>query len=49
MNNADPFEVIESEQVPGAKFEVVQYKALKGSKDLNTSEKVFLPIRQASI
>lgn len=41
MNEPDPFEVIETEQVPGAKFEVVQYRALKGSSDLNTSEKVF--------
>lgn len=41
MTNTDPFEVIDSETVPGALFEVVQYKTLKGSDDLEVAEKVF--------
>ena len=41
MTNIDPFEVVESESIPGAVLEVVQYKALKGSDDLDVAEKVF--------
>jgi uncharacterized protein (AIM24 family) len=41
MNEADIFEVVETEQVSGAKFEVVQYKSLKGSDNLYVAEKVF--------
>lgn len=41
MSNIDPFEVVESEAIPGAVLEVVQYKALKGSDDLDVAEKVF--------
>ncbi len=41
MTNIDPFEVVESENIPGAVLEVVQYKALKGSDDLDVAEKVF--------
>lgn len=48
MNDADLLEVIETEQVPGAKFEVVQYKFLKGSESLYVAEKMFFA-RQADI
>jgi uncharacterized protein (AIM24 family) len=48
MSDVDPFEVVEVEKVPGATFEVVQYKSLKGSSDLNTAEKVFFA-NQANI
>jgi uncharacterized protein (AIM24 family) len=49
MNNAeDNFEVVESERVPGATFEVVQYKSLQGSDNLDTAEKVFFA-NQANI
>lgn len=41
MTNIDPFEVVESESILGAVLEVVQYKALKGSDDLDVAEKVF--------
>lgn len=41
MTNSDPFEVVESETIAGAVFEVVQYKTLKGSDDLDVAEKVF--------
>ncbi len=41
MSNNDPFEVVESETIPGAVLEVVQYKMLKGSDDLDVAEKVF--------
>lgn len=41
MTNIDPFEVVESESISGAVLEVVQYKALKGSDDLDVAEKVF--------
>ncbi|MBL6985626.1 MAG: AIM24 family protein [Methylobacter sp.] len=41
MTNIDPFEVVESEKIMGAVVEVVQYKTLKGSDDLNVAEKVF--------
>ena len=41
MNNEDSFEIVETEKVTGAIFEVVQYKSLKGSSDLNVSEKIF--------
>ncbi len=42
MSNPDDiFEVVESERIPGATFEIVQYKSLQGSDDLNTAEKVF--------
>ncbi|MCK5888627.1 MAG: AIM24 family protein [Methylococcales bacterium] len=41
MNEADPFDVVETEKVLGATIEIVQYKSLKGSNDLNTAEKVF--------
>jgi len=41
MNDVDPFEVVEVEKIQGAIFEVVQYKSLKGSDNLNTAEKVF--------
>jgi uncharacterized protein (AIM24 family) len=48
MSNSDYFEVIESEKVSGARFEVVQYKSLQGSEDLETAEKVFFA-NQANI
>ncbi len=41
MTNSDPFELVESEAIPGAVFEVVQYKTLKGSDDLEVAEQVF--------
>jgi uncharacterized protein (AIM24 family) len=41
MNEKELFDVVETEQVPGAKFEVVQYKRLKGSDNLHVAEKVF--------
>ena len=41
MTNYDELDIIESENTAGAKFEVVQYKALKGSADLAVAEKVF--------
>lgn len=40
-NPEDIFDVVESERIPGATFEIVQYKSLQGSDDLNTAEKVF--------
>lgn len=46
--NMDLLEVIETEQVPGAKFEVVQYKFLKGSDNLYVAEKVFFA-KQAEV
>ena len=46
--NTDLLEVIETEQVPGAKFEVVQYKFLKGSDNLYVAEKVFFA-KQAEV
>ncbi|XOF33094.1 MAG: AIM24 family protein [Candidatus Electrothrix sp. YB6] len=48
MHNEELFEIIETEQVPGAKFEVVQYKFLKGSDNLYVAEKIFFA-RQADI
>lgn len=48
MTNSDPFDVVESETIPGAVFEVVQYKTLKGSDDLDVAEKVFFA-NQANI
>ncbi len=41
MSNVDPFDVVETEKTLGTIFEVVQYKTLKGSDDLNVAEKVF--------
>ena len=41
MTNNYPFELVESETIAGAVFEVVQYKNLKGSDDLEVAEKVF--------
>ncbi len=41
MNETDLLEVLETEQVPGATFDVVQYKRLKGSDNLYVAEKVF--------
>jgi uncharacterized protein (AIM24 family) len=48
MKNIDHFEIVETEQIEGAIFEVVQYKSLQGSDDLNTAEKVFFA-NQANI
>ncbi|MET1080201.1 MAG: AIM24 family protein [Pseudomonas sp.] len=48
MNELDLFDVVETERSPGAVFEVVQYKSLKGSDDLNVAEKVFFA-NQAAI
>ena len=48
MNTETLFEVIESEKVPNAIFDIVQYKSLQGSDDLNTAEKVFFA-NQANI
>lgn len=48
MNNNDSFEILETEKILGATFEVVQYKSLKGSNDLNVAEKVFFA-NQANI
>jgi len=41
MSNDDPFDVMETEKTLGTTVEVVQYKTLKGSDDLNVAEKVF--------
>jgi uncharacterized protein (AIM24 family) len=41
MSDVDPFDVIETEKTLGTIVEVVQYKTLKGSDDLNVAEKVF--------
>ncbi|MDP3877925.1 MAG: AIM24 family protein [Methylobacter sp.] len=41
MSDIDSFDVVESETIPGAVLEVVQYKSLKGSDDLEVAEKVF--------
>ncbi len=41
MSDTDSFDVVESESIPGAVLEVVQYKSLKGSDDLEVAEKVF--------
>ncbi len=41
MSDTDPFDVVERESIPGAMLEVVQYKSLKGSDDLEVAEKVF--------
>ncbi len=48
MTNSEPFDLVESEAIPGAVFEVVQYKTLKGSDDLDVAEKVFFA-NQANI
>jgi uncharacterized protein (AIM24 family) len=48
MTNSEPFDLVESEVIPGAVFEVVQYKTLKGSDDLDVAEKVFFA-NQANI
>ncbi len=48
MNGVELLEVIETEQIPSAKFEVVQYKHLKGSDNLYVAEKVFFA-KQADI
>lgn len=48
MNKFDCFEVIEKEEVPGNIFEVVQYRSLQGSSDLDVAEKIFL-VNQADI
>ncbi|MFI3189008.1 hypothetical protein BCS42_07865 [Crenothrix sp. D3] len=41
MSNDDPFDIVETEKTLGTTFEVVQYKTLKGSDDLDVAEKVF--------
>lgn len=41
MSNVDPFDIVETEKTLGTIFEVVQYKTLKGSDDLDVAEKVF--------
>ncbi len=41
MSNTDQFDILDTEKVAGIKFEVVQYRSLKGSSDLNVAEKVF--------
>lgn len=48
MELIDYFEVTQTQQIPGAVFEVVQYKSLQGSDDLNVAEKIFL-VNQADI
>jgi uncharacterized protein (AIM24 family) len=48
MNTIDSFEVVQTQQTPGATFEVVQYTTLQGSDDLNVAEKIFL-VNQANI
>lgn len=48
MSNDDCFEVLQTESTVGATFEVVQYKTLQGSDDLNVAEKIFL-VNQANI
>lgn len=48
MSADDDFEIVESQSTTGAKFEVVQYKSLKGSADLGVAEKVFFA-NQANI
>jgi len=47
MNN-DLLEVIEVEKIDGIKFEVVQYKSLKGSSDLYTAKEMFFA-KQAGV
>ena len=48
MDLLDSFEVTQTQEVPGAVFEIVQYKSLQGSDDLNVAEKIFL-VNQADI
>ena len=48
MTNIDHFEIVESEKIMGTIVEVVQYKTLKGSDDLNVAEKLFFA-KQAGI
>ena len=48
MDLIDSFEVTQTQKTPGAVFEVVQYKSLQGSDDLNVAEKIFL-VNQADI
>ncbi|MBK8168552.1 MAG: AIM24 family protein [bacterium] len=44
----DAFETLQTQESPGARFEVLQYPALRGSADLAVAEKVFL-LNQARI
>ncbi len=48
MSCTDNFTVIESEQIPGAIFDVVRYENLLGSDDLNVAQQVFFA-NQANI
>jgi uncharacterized protein (AIM24 family) len=41
MNESDMFDVLETEEVPGTKFEIVQYKSLQGSDNFYVAEKIF--------
>lgn len=41
MSNDDPFDIVDTEKTLGTTFEIVQYKTLKGSDDLDVAEKVF--------
>ena len=41
MSDVDPFDILETEKTLGTTIEIVQYKSLKGSDDLNVAEKVF--------
>ena len=42
------FETLQSQERPGARFEVLQYPASRGSSDLAVAEKIFL-LNQARI
>ncbi|NJM11571.1 MAG: AIM24 family protein [Synechococcaceae cyanobacterium SM1_2_3] len=44
----DCFEVLQKQEIAGAVFEIVQYKALQGSDDLLVAEKIFM-VNQADI
>jgi uncharacterized protein (AIM24 family) len=41
MNELDMFDVMEKEEIPGAKFEIIQYKSLQGSDNFYVAEKMF--------
>jgi len=48
MMEVEAFAVTQTQTIPGAVFEVVQYRALQGSDDLVVAEKIFL-VNQANI
>ena len=48
MTNIDALTVTQTQTIPGAMFEVMQYRTLQGSDDLLVAEKIFL-VNQANI